>query len=150
MQFTFRSANPADVDWIAELRAVVLRDDLERLGRFHPVRVRERFRSGYLPSRTRVIVVDGRDSGSVTVRPADDGLWIEHFYLVPELQGRGVGSAVLAGILREPGLRPHRLNVLQGSPARRLYERHGFVLDHEDQVDVFLVRVSTSPAGGDQ
>jgi len=33
-----------------------------------------------------------------------------------------------------------RLNVLQGSPARRLYERHGFTLETEDPVDVFMVR----------
>jgi hypothetical protein len=32
-----------------------------------------------------------------------------------------------------------RLNVLQGSPARRLYERTGFVPEHEDSIDVFLV-----------
>ena len=35
--------------------------------------------------------------------------------------------------------RPFRLNVLQGSPARRLYERTGFVHEHEDSIDVFLV-----------
>jgi hypothetical protein len=35
--------------------------------------------------------------------------------------------------------RPFRLNVLQGSPARRLYERNGFIHEHEDSIDVFLV-----------
>ncbi|MYV63244.1 GNAT family N-acetyltransferase, partial [Streptomyces sp. SID4931] len=38
---------------------------------------------------------------------------------------------------------PVRLDVLQGSPARRLYERHGFTLEREDAVDVFLVRKPT-------
>jgi len=33
-----------------------------------------------------------------------------------------------------------RLNVLQGSRARRLYERHGFTLESEDPVDVFMLR----------
>jgi len=33
-----------------------------------------------------------------------------------------------------------RLNVLRGSPARRLYERHGFTVEAEDEVDVFMVR----------
>jgi hypothetical protein len=33
-----------------------------------------------------------------------------------------------------------RLNVLRGSPARRLYERHGFSLESEDPVDEFMVR----------
>lgn len=32
----------------------------------------------------------------------------------------------------------YRLNVLRGSPARGLYERHGFVVDSEDDVDVFM------------
>ncbi|WP_415678941.1 hypothetical protein [Tsukamurella hominis] len=35
-----------------------------------------------------------------------------------------------------------RLNVLVGSPARRLYERHGFETVHEDAVDVFMVRTA--------
>jgi hypothetical protein len=39
-----------------------------------------------------------------------------------------------------------RLNVLRGSPARRLYERHGFTVDSEDAVDVFMVR---APGAGD-
>ncbi|MFE2625936.1 GNAT family N-acetyltransferase, partial [Streptomyces caelestis] len=35
---------------------------------------------------------------------------------------------------------PVRLYVLRGRAARRLYERHGFALEREDPVDVFLVR----------
>ncbi|GAA4784485.1 GNAT family N-acetyltransferase [Microbacterium gilvum] len=138
MDWTLRPALASDVGWIAELRADVLREDLARLGRYDPVRVRERFRSGFSPALTRVIVVDGEDAGSIAVRTADDGIWIEHFYLAPHLQGRGIGTGVLAHVLSAGGV--HRLNVLQGSPARRLYERHGFALDSEDEVDVFLVR----------
>jgi hypothetical protein len=32
------------------------------------------------------------------------------------------------------------LNVLRGSRARRLYERHGFGVETEDPVDVLMVR----------
>ncbi|SBT89042.1 hypothetical protein GA0115233_100692 [Streptomyces sp. DI166] len=35
---------------------------------------------------------------------------------------------------------PVRLNVLQGSPAQRLYERHGFTVEDQDPIDVFMVR----------
>ncbi|NUR86838.1 MAG: GNAT family N-acetyltransferase, partial [Nonomuraea sp.] len=68
--------------------------------------------------------------------------WLEHFYLAPELQGRGVGSAVLKTVLRtaDAGAVQVRLQVLQGSPARRLYERHGFTVESEDPVDVWMVR----------
>ncbi|WP_271217052.1 GNAT family N-acetyltransferase [Streptosporangium carneum] len=67
---------------------------------------------------------------------------MEHFYLVPGLQGRGLGSAVLRALLRQTDADgvPVRLNVLQGSPARRLYERHGFTVEVQDPVDVYMVR----------
>jgi GNAT superfamily N-acetyltransferase len=75
----------------------------------------------------------------IAVRPEADAHWIEHFYLDLALQGRGIGTSVLEHVMAACGdHRPYRLNVLQGSPARRLYERHGFVHDHEDTVDVFL------------
>ncbi|MGX1271260.1 N-acetyltransferase family protein [Streptomyces phaeoluteigriseus] len=137
-----RPARPGDVDAVAELRAVVLRGDLERLGRFDEARVRERLREGFVPACTRVVEVGGVFAGCVAVRPGADAHWLEHFYLAPHVQGRGIGSAVLGRLLGEAdrGSVRLRLNVLQGSAARRLYERHGFVVEREDPVDVFLVR----------
>ncbi|MEW2012642.1 MULTISPECIES: GNAT family N-acetyltransferase [Microbacterium] len=140
MRWTLRPSTPDDATWIAELRAVVMRPDLDRLGRYDEHRVRQRFLDAFDPTLTRVIVVDGADAGSVAVRPAPDGTWLEHFYLAAHLQGAGIGTEVLHATLAETHPLPWRLNVLQGSPARRLYERHGFVLDTEDEVDVFLVR----------
>ena len=138
MSWTLRPCRIEDAEWIVELRANVLRDDLERLGRFDPVRVRERFRAAFDPVSTRVIVVDGRDAGSIAVRAAEDATWIEHFYLDAAVQGRGVGGGVLDVVLREPGT--YRLNVLQGSPARRLYERYGFEPYEEDEIGVYMAR----------
>ena len=141
-EWRLRPAAAADVELIADLRAVVMRPDLERLGRYDGQRVRQRFRDSFDPQHTSVITVDGEPAGSVTVRPADALLWLEHFYLAPHLHGRGLGSAVLRSVLARADA-DHtavRLNVLQGSPARRLYERHGFVVDAEDPVDVFMTR----------
>jgi GNAT superfamily N-acetyltransferase len=36
---------------------------------------------------------------SFAVRPEPDGQWIEHFYLAPEYQGHGLGSAVLRHVM---------------------------------------------------
>lgn len=139
-EFSLRPALPADAAWIAELRAVVMRPDLERLGRWDPVRVRERFLKAFQPEHTFVIAVEGQAAGVIAVRPEPDALWIEHFYLAPEFQGQGLGAGVLRRVMGESkDHRPFRLNVLHGSPARRLYERHGFVLETEDPVDVFMV-----------
>lgn len=138
--WSLRQSLPSDAPWIAELRAQVMRPDLERLGRWDPVRVRQRFLAGFHPAHTFVIDVDASAAGSVAVRPESDEQWIEHFYLAPEYQGQGLGGAVLRHVMMtQRDHRPFRLNVLQGSPARRLYERNGFVQEHEDPIDVFLI-----------
>ncbi|MDP9951495.1 MULTISPECIES: N-acetyltransferase [Streptomyces] len=143
--WTLRQSLPQDVEPIAELRAVVMRPDLQRLGRYDERRVRQRLRDAYAPEHTSVIEAAGSFAGCVARRPAEDGWWLEHFYLSPALQGRGIGSAVLREVLDRADAErlPVRLDVLQGSPARRLYERHGFTLEREDAVDVFLVRKPT-------
>ncbi|MBN9176652.1 MAG: GNAT family N-acetyltransferase [Microbacterium sp.] len=147
MSWSLRASTAADAEWIAELRAEVMRPDLERLGVFDPVRVRQRFLDAFDARVTWIIVIDGADAGSIAARPAADGVWIEHFYLAPATQGRGIGGAVLGRVLGEQS-GTVRINVLQGSPARRLYERQGFVLDSEDDVDAYLVRRASVPKAG--
>ncbi|MET7747550.1 GNAT family N-acetyltransferase [Micromonospora sp. NPDC005367] len=146
MDWETRPASAADAEAAAELRAVVLREDLERLGRYDERRVRQRLRDGFAPAHTWVIEVGGLFAGCVALRPAADAYWLEHFYLAPHLQGSGIGTAILRGLLERCDREGAtvRLNVLQGSPARRLYERHEFTLEAEDPVDVFMVRAPAS------
>ncbi|MFD7449472.1 GNAT family N-acetyltransferase [Kitasatospora sp. NPDC059827] len=153
LDWSLRPATTADVEPVAELRAEVMRADLERLGRYDDHRVRQRLRDGFSPQHTSIVLVGREFAGSVAVRPAEQGgRWLEHFYLRPRHQGRGLGSAVLRHVLAEADSagEPVRLDVLQGSAARRLYERHGFEPEHEDAVDAFLVRpvpaVTVDPA----
>ncbi|MFI0238575.1 GNAT family N-acetyltransferase [Streptomyces sp. NPDC016845] len=144
--WSLRPARPDDIEAIVELRAVVMRPDLQRLGRYDPHRVRQRFRDSFVPGPTSVVEADGAFAGCVTLRSDGDRLLLEHFYLAPGLQGRGLGSAVLRGLLDRADAddRAVRLNVLTGSPARRLYERHGFVVESQDPVDVFMIRTPRS------
>ncbi|MFC6158394.1 GNAT family N-acetyltransferase [Kribbella jiaozuonensis] len=139
MRFALRPAAPDDVEDLVEIRAVVMRPDLERLGRYDAHRVRQRLRDGFSPEHTQIIEVGGELAGSIAVRPAEDRRWLEHFYLAPQHQGQGLGTQVLQTVLGSIDGTVW-LNVLQGSPARKLYERHGFVVDSEDPVDVFMVR----------
>ncbi|MFE7331619.1 GNAT family N-acetyltransferase [Streptomyces sp. NPDC057565] len=142
--WALRPADPADVEQVAELRAVVMRPDLERLGRYDEHRVRQRLRDIFAAEHTSVVVADGVFAGCVTLRPVESGWWLENFYLSPALQGRGIGTAVLRGLLERADAAgvDVRLDVLQGSAARQLYERHGFTLEREDPIDVFMVRRS--------
>ncbi|MEU9358659.1 GNAT family N-acetyltransferase [Streptomyces sp. NPDC048301] len=142
LSWALRPALAEDVEAIAELRAVVMRPDLERLGRYDEHRVRQRFRDGYQPGQTEIVLIDDAFAGCAALRPEADGWWLESFYLAPEVQGRGIGTGVLTALLARADAEgvPVRLQVLQGSAARGLYERHGFVREREDPVDVYMVR----------
>ncbi|GAB6857589.1 GNAT family N-acetyltransferase [Microbacterium xylanilyticum] len=145
-----RAAVPADVDLVAGLKERVLRQDLERLVGWDPARSRARVVEHFSTAHTRMIVVDGAVAGTITLRPDEDALWLEMFYLEAAHQGRGIGTAVLRAVLAEtPPERELRLQVLVGSAAQRLYERHGFVAEHEDGVDVWMRRVlgGSDPVG---
>ena len=146
----FRPAGEADFETLLDLRIRVLRPHLERVGRFDPERARRYFRAGYDPAHLRLILVDGAFAGCVALKPEGDGLVLEHFYLDDAVQGRGIGGAVLRLLIAEAdaaGL-PIRLGVLKGSPAARLYLRHGFVWTHDEPFDDYYERPpgAVSPA----
>ncbi|HBU80402.1 MAG TPA: N-acetyltransferase [Paenibacillus sp.] len=140
IQITMRQSEQADQEHLAELRALVLYDDLHRLGRYDEVKVRERFRNTFDPVHTWIIEVEGTWVGCVALKPKSEEILLEHFYIHPDYQGQRIGTQVLKTLLEQDEVRGKRviLNVLQGSPARRLYERFGFVLDSEDEVDVYM------------
>ncbi|MEV7598612.1 GNAT family N-acetyltransferase [Kitasatospora sp. NPDC089797] len=141
--WTLRPARPEDLDPIVDLKAQVMRADLERLGRWDPDRSRERVRKSFSPRHTSVLQVDGAFAGCVTIRPdTSGGRHLELFYLAPHLQGRGLGTAVLRHLLADADAAGEAVHlvVLRGSAARRLYERHGFTVAAEDPIDVTLHR----------
>jgi GNAT superfamily N-acetyltransferase len=138
----FAPVSEEDFDRLLDLRMRVMRVHLERIGRFDPVRARARFRNGFVPDHMRLILVDGAFAGCVSLVPDATGFELMHFYVEPALQGHGVGGEVLRRLCVGADAlgKPIHLGVLKQSPARRFYERHGFVLTHDDQWDDFLRR----------
>ncbi len=128
-----RPAILADAQWMADLKAMAMRPDLERLGYWDFNWARERFLDTYVVENTSVIVLDGQIAGCIAVRPESDALWIEHFYLYPHAQGQGLGGDVLENVMRtHHEQRPFMLAIDRGSAVRRLSERHGFTYQYDD------------------
>lgn len=121
-----------------------MRESLERLGRFDPQRARDRFLATFDPASTRHVLADGERVGFVVVRPQDDGLLLDHLYLLPRAQGRGIGAAVLADVLAhaDASRLPVRTGALRGSDSNRFYLRHGFELVEQGAWDNLYLRPS--------
>ena len=149
--FTFEPVADGDFEALLALRITTMRESLERLGRFDAARARERFRSTFRPQHTRRISVGlgGAAAGCVATWPEGGMIRLEHFYIAAAHQGRGLGSAVVAALLREPAHagKPFIVGALRGSAANRFYARHGFVQSAESEWDIEYVRPASTPEG---
>lgn len=119
------------------LRVDVMREDLERVGRFTPERSRRVFREHFDAPGTRLVIVNGEVAGCVGFRVSDEECRIDSLYLDRRHHDSGLGTSILTALLAEAdALRlPVRLEVLTGSKAARFYLRHGFVLLSEDAIE---------------
>ncbi|UDG75057.1 GNAT family N-acetyltransferase [Achromobacter sp. 77] len=143
----FTPATQADFEALLALRIDAMRDSLERLGRFDPDRARERLRGTFRPECTWHIEADGDRIGFYCLRPDGEGLRLDHLYVHPCAQGRGVGGQVLRRILRDADRNRQAvtLSALRGSDSNRFYRRHGFVQTGEGEWDIEYLR---PPAAG--
>ena len=134
------SVAAGDFEPMADLRAEALRESLERLGRFDPVRVRERLRSAFEPACMRHILIRGERVGYLTLIPhaGSDSLRLHHLYIHPASQGQGVGAWALEWVKAQGRAAGQdiTLGALRVSDANRFNLRHGFRLVEEQEFDL--------------
>ncbi|KAB0657397.1 GNAT family N-acetyltransferase [Burkholderia territorii] len=142
MNLTFAPTTRSDAERLVAIRISAMRESLERVGRFDPKRARERFLASFDPALCRFIEADGIRVGFVLIRPQEDHLYLDHLYIEPEHQRKGIGAAVLREICADADAQrmPIRLGALRGSESNRFYQRHGFEQTDETEWDIYYVR----------
>ncbi len=99
------------------------------------------------PEHTEIVQCNGQDVGRLTLLVTQDELFVDNIHVQPELQGRGIGGAVLRHVIaraRREG-RAVRLQCLRVNPAAKLYRRLGFVEQGQDATHFFLRLPSQRP-----
>ncbi|MGE0623241.1 MAG: GNAT family N-acetyltransferase [Pseudomonadales bacterium] len=127
LQVTFRDVTDADFEWLITLRQETMGPHLERSGRpLSPAEDRRRVQQDY--QHIQILETDGVSIGMLKVIKTRDAWKVVQIQIVPDHQGRGIGSQVLAGLLAKAADAdaPVVLSVLRVNPAKRLYERLGF------------------------
>jgi GNAT superfamily N-acetyltransferase len=143
---TLQKVETQDAEQLADLRVIAMRESLEQIGRFDATRARERFLSRFAAENTRHILHGKVKVGFVVVRPVDDELLLDHLYVLPEAQCRGIGAAVLAIVFDEADRQSMnvRVGALKDSASNRFYVRHGFCLVKRTEWDDYYLRRSTA------
>lgn len=142
MNFNLMPAHEADLDGFIAIRLEAMRESLERIGRFDPARAAARLRDSFSAADTRHIVMQGERIGFIVVKQQEGGLLLEHLYLRPAFQRRGIGTRVLERVFEEAdaqGLVVH-VGALRESPANEFYVRHGFNESSASEWDNYYMR----------
>ena len=133
-QIALRPATLADRDTAFEIKKAALGpyiaqtfgwDDAEQL-RFHD--------DEYDPAIAMLLLYQDTPIGYYSANVDASTLHINDLYLLPAFQRHGIGGYVLRTLLQAVDTQGYaaRLDVLKVNPARRLYERYGFVIVGED------------------
>ena len=135
-------ATPDDQEFIFDSYRATLRPYVEWAWGWDDSFQRAGFWKHHPLDQVQLIAVDGQRAGVLHVEEQDSLHFIRMIFLVPEFQGRGVGARLLRGEIE----RAHRqgkalqLKVIKINPAKRLYERLGFVVI-EDEGPTCLMRL---------
>jgi ribosomal protein S18 acetylase RimI-like enzyme len=84
------------------------------------------YRHQFPGARFLVVELEGAAAGRLYLDDDGPTVYVLDISLLPEHRGGGLGGALLRWVIGDG--RPATLSVADGNPARRLYERMGFVV----------------------
>ena len=147
-QITLRDAAPEDMQFLGSLYCDTRRPEVSSWG--WPAQQQESFlrmqfdaqyrsyKAAFPDAIDSIVCSEGDPVGRLLVRRETASVHLIDIALVEDQRNRGIGSELIRCLLRECELqgRSLRLQVLQGNPAVRLYQRLGFLQSSSDQMYV--------------
>jgi ribosomal protein S18 acetylase RimI-like enzyme len=140
-ELTLRPAELADFAFCQRTYFEPMLATIEKLG-LDEERHRVNFANQWRVKEVRIVMMEGEVIGWLQTAATDDALFLAQLFVDTRFQRRGIGSRLMR-ILIEEAARENRavtLGVVKTNPARRLYERLGFRVTHEDQYKFYMRR----------
>ena len=143
LEISLRRAEPRDSDFAFQVLERSMRAYVEATwGIWSEAQARIRTSADAISGRSQIVQLGSQPIGLLCVDRLSKHLQLDQLYLLPERQRKGIGAKVLELVLSEShelGL-PVRLRVLRVNPAKRFYERHGFIVTSETPERLFMER----------
>jgi GNAT superfamily N-acetyltransferase len=139
---TLRPAVEQDRDFVASVTEACMRHYVEQTwGQWRPDRPED-----FNTNIHQIVQCDGNDIGCIALNEEPAALLLKTLYILPGHQNHGIGSVLMQRIIERSDAsgKPIQLRVLRVNPARRFYERHGFVVTHSTAERHFMARSTAS------
>lgn len=141
-----RTATPSDGDFLFALFASTRSDELAGLA-WDPAQAQafikmqfnmqvQNYSANYPSAENKIVLLNEQPIGRMLIERTAAEIQLVDIALMPEQRNNGIGGALINDLLKEAAGqgKPVRLQVLNFSPALRLYERLGFACLSDDGV----------------
>ncbi|MCA9872711.1 MAG: GNAT family N-acetyltransferase [Anaerolineales bacterium] len=135
--YTLRQATEADYEFLYRLHKAAMQPYIEATWGWQEEWQQEYFARKWNPQARQIIQIQGQDAGVLVIEIRQGEHYLALIELLPECQGHGVGTAVLADFLHEAETHslPATLHVLKtNGRARQFYERLGFAIVADEEI----------------
>ncbi len=149
MDVSLRPATDGDYDFLWWLHGATMRTYVDAIWGWDEALQRQYFQDRFDPARMQIVERAGETAGYISVERREDAIFLGVIEIAPDFQGQGIGKGLIRDLQDEAQGRgvPLKLQVLQGNPARRLYERLGFKVTGETETHIMMSWLPPSMAG---
>ena len=134
-------ASASDLDFVYRVTEAAMRAYVEKTWGIWEHRLQRKTVSDSFDTKTHQIISrSGERIGILASSFNNTHIQLEKIYLLPGYQNLGIGSSLIRQLMqhaKQQG-KPLRLRVLRVNPARRLYERLGFVATYTTLERIYM------------
>lgn len=130
-----RKARATDSGFVFAAKKAAFREYVEQIWGWDDTYQKELHNRRFASQNLRIIQFNGTDVGFISTSNSPDTLKVNQIYILPDYQGRGIGTACMRGIIDDANFeqKPVTLQVLRiNTRATAFYERLGFTIVDEN------------------
>ncbi len=135
---SFRKANASDSEFVFAVKEAAFREYIEQVWGWDDDYQQERHNTEFASHDLHIIIqFHGNDVGFLVTSDTPEALKVNQIFILPEYQGRGIGSACLTRLIDDASLEQKSvtLQVLKvNTRGIALYQRLGFTIVGEDSI----------------
>ena len=142
--FTIRQSNVDDAPLFYRVIEQTMREFIiSTWGRWNESRVLQESLEDSISPNSQIIQIGGIGVGVFLVERLPTHIQLEQIYLLPEYQRLGIGSALMHSLIKEASqtMIPIRLRVMTINPAKKFYEKLGFIVSEVTPEFFFMEKV---------
>ena len=136
-EVSLRKAHASDSEFVFTVKKAAYQEYVEQIWGWDDNYQRERHNREFASYDFRIVQFRGTDVGFFITSSTSDTLKVNQIFILPEYQGRGIGSACMTRIIDNANLE-QRAVVLQvlkvNTRGIDLYQRLGFTIVGEDSI----------------